>query len=246
MKNILTPLLSQNNFTLSPSLLDQIQTYLELIQEWNQHINLTAHRNIEEMIEKDILDCLYLNMYIKTYIKEVNNILDMGAGAGFQGIILKLMNSTWNVSFLEANRKKMNFIREACRKLGIVGAGFPRPEPDDDNNDDKRKGVETSPLQQQFHQIRAESNPPALHEKFDLIVSRATWSQRDFLKNAHYYVQNNGSIIWMAGPGEKLLTGDFYTQNNLLTHNEFNYTIEPKKYLRKFFFFQKLFHVEQA
>ena len=226
MKNILTPLLSQNNFTLSPSLLDQVQIYLELIQEWNQHINLTAHRTVEEMIEKDILDCLYLNMYIKTYIKEVNNVLDMGAGAGFQGIILKLMNSTWNVSFLEANRKKMNFIREACRKLGFVGA------------------YGHTPLQ--FHQIRAESNPSALHEKFDLIVSRATWGQMDFLKNAHYYVQNKGWIVWMAGPGEKILSGDFYTQNNLLTHNKILYTIEPKKYQRQFFFFQKLFHVEQA
>lgn len=227
MKNILTPLLSQNNFTLSSTQLDQIQTYLELIQEWNQHINLTAHRTVEEMIEKDILDCLYLNMYIKTYIKEVNNVLDMGAGAGFQGILLKLMNSTWNVSFLEANRKKMNFIREACRKLGIV---------------ETRSIASLS----QFNQIRAESNPPTLQEKFDLIVSRATWGQTDFLKNAHYYVQNKGWIVWMAGPGEKTLSGDFYTQNNLLTHNEILYTIEPKKYQRKFFFFQKLFHVEQA
>ena len=244
MKNILTPLLTQNNFTLSPSLLDQVQTYLELIQEWNQHINLTAHRTVEEMIEKDILDCLYLNLYIKTYIKEVNNVLDMGAGAGFQGIILKLMNSTWNVSFLEANRKKMNFIREAYRKLGFVGAD-PCVRPRLALNQEKG-GHMGPPLQQQFHQIRAESNPPALHEKFDLIVSRATWGQMDFLKNAHYYVQNKGWIVWMAGPGEKILSGDFYTQNNLLTHNKILYTIEPKKYQRQFFFFQKLFHVEQA
>lgn len=86
--------------------------YLQLLHKWNKTYNLTAVRNIEDMIYLHIIDSLLILPFIKG-----KNIIDVGSGAGLPGIVLALANKDLNVFLLESNGKKINFLLEAKRIL---------------------------------------------------------------------------------------------------------------------------------
>lgn len=102
---------------LSPVQVDQFLTYLELLLKWNRKMNLTALRAPEEIISRHFLDSLLLI----PYLPEKGRLLDIGSGAGFPGLPLKIARPGLSVDLAEATDKKVSFLKEVIRCLGLQG-----------------------------------------------------------------------------------------------------------------------------
>lgn len=162
--------IAQNNgFTLDQQQIVQISRYFSLLKEWNAVINLTSRHDDQNMILSHLVDSLYINMYIITYRIKLTSCIDLGSGSGSLAFILKILNPNMSIGFLEADRRKINFIKQVVRDLGISNCHF-------------------------YHR-RAEEGPPEGTIPYDLAISRATWPVADYLRYAQNYVQNNGHII---------------------------------------------------
>lgn len=102
-----------SNETLAEKLLD----YLALLDKWNKAYNLTAVRDVHEMLIKHVLDSLAMHRFV-----ESGSLADLGTGPGLPGIPLALAKPNLQVSLVESNGKKCRFLREALRTLGLSNA----------------------------------------------------------------------------------------------------------------------------
>ncbi len=203
-----------NNFKLEEGQLQKIADYLNLLNKWNQKINLTAHRHIEDLIYKDIIDALYLRKARLSLAPNAHSYLDFGAGAGFLGIIESLLDPNLKIGFLDSDRKKMNFIKQTYRELNL-GEAF-------------------------YLNIRGEQFPKEWKEYFEIVTTRATLKIKGFLENVHYYVQNKGYLLFMAGKSSDLDSPEMLDFKGLERLDDFDYTISPKNYTRKILSVKKI------
>jgi 16S rRNA (guanine527-N7)-methyltransferase len=100
---------------LAPDQIDRFLTYLDLLLKWNRKMNLTALRSPREIIIHHFLDSLLL----LPYLPETGNLLDLGSGAGFPGIPLKIARPGLTIDLVEATAKKASFLKEVIRCLGL-------------------------------------------------------------------------------------------------------------------------------
>lgn len=135
------------NVTLSQRQLNQFLKYFEMLVEWNQVMNLTAITEYEDVMKKHFVDSISL---IKAYdLNKASTLIDVGTGAGFPGLALKIAFPQLKITLLDSLNKRIQFLNEVIRELAI-------------------NGVET------VHG-RAEdfARSGRLRESFDLCVSRA-------------------------------------------------------------------------
>jgi 16S rRNA (guanine527-N7)-methyltransferase len=104
-------LLSPFGLALTSAQLGCLLTYLDLLLRWNQKINLTAIRTPEECVTRHFGESLYLARWIKLE----GRLLDIGSGAGFPGLALKIAFPALAVTLLEPVAKKRAFLKEAAR-----------------------------------------------------------------------------------------------------------------------------------
>ena len=90
-------------------------TYMNLLLEWNEKINLTAITDKEEIILKHFIDSLT----ILKYVNDNEKMLDVGTGAGFPGIPIKIMNENIEITLLDSLNKRINFLNEVINKLKL-------------------------------------------------------------------------------------------------------------------------------
>lgn len=95
----------------------RFQTYLELLTEWNEKINLTAITQPEEVAVKHFLDSLLLLPAAKP--RQGARLLDVGTGAGFPGIPVKIVREDVQLTLLDSLNKRLLFLRELCTRLGL-------------------------------------------------------------------------------------------------------------------------------
>lgn len=95
--------------------LDQFYEYMNLLLEWNKKINLTAIIEVEEIILKHFIDSLTINKYIG----ENKTLVDVGTGAGFPGIPLKIYRPDLKVTLVDSLNKRINFLNEVISKLDL-------------------------------------------------------------------------------------------------------------------------------
>jgi|TARA_R110002126_G_scaffold1051_2_gene6418 16S rRNA (guanine527-N7)-methyltransferase len=88
--------------------------YLALLEQWNRAYNLTAVRDVEEMVSKHILDSLAIIPYLRGH-----RWLDVGTGPGLPGIPLALAHPEAELVLLDSNGKKTRFLREVVRSLAL-------------------------------------------------------------------------------------------------------------------------------
>jgi 16S rRNA (guanine527-N7)-methyltransferase len=123
---------------LSQSQLDQISTYIDLLLRWNARMNLTAIRNEEEIVTRHFGESLFLARHVlpdeqvesqstPTLVPsplasgEPFRVVDIGSGAGFPAIPLKIWDPEIDLTMIESNHKKATFLREVARTLELNG-----------------------------------------------------------------------------------------------------------------------------
>lgn len=149
-------------------------TYKNLLQEWNEKINLTAITEDEEVIKKHFIDCI--KAFSEKQFKEVKTLIDVGTGAGFPGLPIAIMRDDLNVTLLDSLNKRVNFLNTVKNSLNL-------------NN------VTT------IHS-RAEDGArnKELREKFDIATSRAVANMAVLSEFCLPYVKVGGYFIALKGP----------------------------------------------
>ena len=99
--------------------LSQFQKYYEMLIEWNEKINLTAITEFEEVLKKHFLDSISIGRLISQ--NEEISILDIGTGAGFPGIPIKIAFPGIKVTLLDSLNKRVNFLNEVINELSLEG-----------------------------------------------------------------------------------------------------------------------------
>ena len=144
--------------------------YMKLLLEWNEKINLTAIKDEKEFIVKHFIDSLTINKYIN----KNDRIIDVGTGAGFPGVPLKLFFEGLSVTLIDSVGKKINVLNDIIEKLKLKDI----------------KAIHT----------RAEDFAKNNREIFDIAVSRAVANMSTLVEYLIPFVKINGIIICMKGP----------------------------------------------
>jgi 16S rRNA (guanine527-N7)-methyltransferase len=103
---------------LAPALYARFLPYRQELLDWNTHTNLTAITDPDDVLIKHFLDSLSL---LQAYDKSATRLLDIGSGAGFPGLPLKIVRPDWHVTLLEATGKKTAFLQHMVTVLGLEG-----------------------------------------------------------------------------------------------------------------------------
>ncbi len=109
---------------LFPAQLRSISTYIDILLRWNARINLTAIRDPEEIVTRHFGESLFAARHLlpRTVSSAVENVevADVGSGAGFPGLPIKLWSPAVRLTLIESNYKKCAFLREVTRALTLT------------------------------------------------------------------------------------------------------------------------------
>src|SRR3982074_3835850 len=97
----------------------QIQQYIRILLTWNEKVNLTAIRDPLEILYRHFCESMYAALAVPL---EKGRLADVGSGGGFPGLPLKIMQPGLQVFLVESNIKKVTFLAEVIRELGLSGA----------------------------------------------------------------------------------------------------------------------------
>lgn len=146
--------------------------YMNLIIEWNDKINLTAITEPKEFIVKHFVDSLTITKYVSPKSK----VIDVGTGAGFPGIPLKLYYNDIDLTLIDSVNKKINVLNDVIQKLELENVKSIHTRAEDFANDIKNR------------------------ETFDYAVSRAVSNMSTLVEYLLPFVKIGGNVICMKGP----------------------------------------------
>ena len=151
---------------------EKFAVYMELLREWNEKINLTAITDEEGILVKHFFD----SCSISEFVDNNSKIIDVGTGAGFPGLPLKIVNDTLNITLVDSLNKRINFLNEVKNKLGLKNVETVHGRAEDVGIDNKYR------------------------EKYDFVVSRAVAELRILVEYLLPLVKVGGKVIAMKGP----------------------------------------------
>lgn len=114
-KKIMTLYATKLNIKFTEEQIEKFYQYMNMLLEWNEKINLTAIVEPKEVILKHFIDSLTINKYLK----ENSTLADVGTGAGFPGIPLKILRPDIKITLVDSLNKRINFLNEVIEKLNL-------------------------------------------------------------------------------------------------------------------------------
>jgi 16S rRNA (guanine527-N7)-methyltransferase len=155
--------------SLSASQIEFFWLYLQELLEWNRRFNLTAIKNPEDIVIKHFVDSLTPFPYLDFS----GSLLDIGSGAGFPGIPLKIAAPQLQVHLVDANRKKISFLKHLTRTLGLEGITV-------------------------LHSRVEEMTHP--EKPFQIIISRAFQRLEPLIQLVSPLLESGNTLVAMLGP----------------------------------------------
>ncbi len=168
----LTRLLGLQSIDVTREQVAQLAWLSQELLRWNRSRNLTAITDLDEVLEKHIIDSLTL----LPHLRQVRRLLDIGSGAGFPVLPLKIACPPLEAVSVDAVAKKIAFQKHVIRSLGLSHC---------------------SPLHGRLEQL---TGTPALGEGYDLVTARAVGPLALLVKLAEPCLANGGRLIAMKGP----------------------------------------------
>lgn len=154
---------------------EKFEKYFELLIDWNEKINLTAITEEKDVMTKHFIDSL---MCFKSGVIEKGaNVIDVGTGAGFPGIPLKIADESLDVTLLDSLAKRLNFLNDVIDNLSLSNIKTVHARAEDGGRDVN------------------------LREKFDVAVSRAVANLSTLSELCLPFVKVGGYFVSMKGPG---------------------------------------------
>lgn len=174
MEQLLHNGLVQMGFEPSSRQLDQFVQFYRLLEEWNKKMNLTAITSPEEVVTHHFLDSA--SCALTPYFNKCDHLLDLGTGAGFPGIPLKILYPEKSFTLMDSLAKRINFLKVVSENLGL----------------DKLDLVHA----------RAEeaARSEVYREVYDGVVSRAVASLPVLLEYTIPFIKKGGWLICQKGP----------------------------------------------
>lgn len=118
METLLVEEAKKLNIDVTKEMLEKFFKFKELLIEWNKVMNLTSITDEKEIIVKHFIDSLT----IEKYIPKNSKIIDIGSGAGFPGIPLKIVRDDINITLLDSLNKRINFLNNVIKECKISNA----------------------------------------------------------------------------------------------------------------------------
>jgi len=171
--NLLAGEAAHFNITLTKQQEEKFSAYADLLVQWNEKINLTAITDEEGIVIKHFLDSLSIMPYMP---EDARTLIDVGTGAGFPGIPVKIVNDKISVTLLDSLEKRVKFLNEVISSLGLKEIYAVHGRAEDFGADRKHR------------------------EQFDVAVARAVASLPVLLEYCLPFVKVGGLFIAMKGP----------------------------------------------
>jgi 16S rRNA (guanine527-N7)-methyltransferase len=118
ISELLSPFLEQR--PLSRGQLSAVQSYLEMLLKWNSKINLSAIRNRDEIVTRHFGESLFAASRIFSDQNSTASVIDIGSGAGFPGLPIKIWAPGISLTLIESSQRKATFLREVVRALNLA------------------------------------------------------------------------------------------------------------------------------
>lgn len=119
MRDLLVNGAKELGIDLSDKQVEQFMRYKILLQEWNEKMNLTAITEDQEIMTKHFLDCMTINKAIAMNTQKT--VIDIGTGAGFPGLVIKIAFPHLEVTLVDALKKRLNFLEAVISELALTG-----------------------------------------------------------------------------------------------------------------------------
>ena len=166
--------------TLTAEVYDKLRIYSDFLVEYNENVNLTAITEPKEILRKHFIDSILLTKYAE--IPDNSSFIDVGTGAGFPSVPLKIFRPDIKLTLLDSLNKRIDFLSQLCERLEIEA---------------------------EFIHGRAEdvSKKPEYRESFDFATARAVANMALLSELCIPFVKKGGSFIAMKGPNEDISLG---------------------------------------
>lgn len=165
---------------LSENTYNKLDIYADFLVMYNEKVNLTAITEPKEILRKHFIDSIILSKYVEIPVGSM--LIDVGTGAGFPSVPLKIFRPDLNITLLDSLNKRIDFLKQLCEKLEV---------------------------QADFIHERAEnvSKIPDFREKFDFSCARAVANMALLSELCLPFVKVGGAFIAMKGPNEDISLG---------------------------------------
>lgn len=200
-KELFVEELRKINVNITEQQLEKLELFYTLLIEWNEKINLTRIVEKEEVYLKHFYDSLTIAKVID--LSKVETLCDIGTGAGFPGVVLKILYPNLKITLVDALQKRVNYLNEIIKIMDL------------DNI------------------VAIHKRGEELKEKYDVVTSRAVANIEKLLTYTMHLVSKNGVMIAMKGNIEEELTKEVEAKinkkYNIIEVNKFLLPIENSK-----------------
>lgn len=209
-KSSLGLLLDEAGIILDDRQLDLLWRFHLLLRRHTEEYDLTRLRSFRDIVVKHYIDC----MIVPTLIELPSPLLDIGTGAGFPGIPLKIIRPECEIILAESRSRRVEFLEQAVKELGLRGIRI------------YGRGV----------------LPGRMGEKAAGVITRALETAEKTLNRVEYLLEPGGQVILMKGPqsGDEIAEALRLKSESYALNKNISYTLPGTRYRRKLVIFEKI------